>query len=185
MDVIIKYVGPVVEDFVREGYPICDIFYPTGSYVNTPPYTEGVYVLLESEPADWSTAYTKYFTKSGTTYVPVAASEGEAPVWAGDTYYLGTGKSVYANNVDGRGYLEGLRPLANTTTPFAYFERAIIIANEAAASGGTNNGVTITIADDDYKARIYWEQMCANLVDNGFYSKVGSTEFGVDPTAAA
>lgn len=147
MNVTIKYIGPVVEDFVRQGCPICDIFLPTGSYVNTPVYTQGY-------PVD-------------------AADE--------DKEY---GKSVYATNVAGRGYLPGLHPMANTATPFAYFERAIIVAGQAAKAGEANNGVTFTVADDDYKGRIYWEQMCANLVDNGFYSKVGEVEFGVDPAAA-
>ena len=48
--------------------------------------TEGrFYVLQESEPADWSSKYTSYYTKSDDTYTAVTGST--APTWAASTYY--------------------------------------------------------------------------------------------------
>lgn len=43
------------------------------------------YELLVSEPADWSTDYTNYYTKSGDNYVPVTGDS--IPTWAANTYY--------------------------------------------------------------------------------------------------
>ena len=48
------------------------------------------YTLLTAAPEDWSSGYTKYFTKSssvtGDTYTPIPAGT-EAPTFAADTYY--------------------------------------------------------------------------------------------------
>ena len=43
------------------------------------------YTLLTAEPSDWSTNYTDYYTKSGTTYTKVTGAE--APTFATNTYY--------------------------------------------------------------------------------------------------
>lgn len=52
-----------------------------------------VYELLATEPADWSTNYTSYYTKEGSgssaTYIPVPESD-PAPTFAEDTYYKKT-----------------------------------------------------------------------------------------------
>lgn len=45
-----------------------------------------VYVLTTSEPSDWETNYTNYYTKSGNDYIPVPAGSG-APEWQSNTYY--------------------------------------------------------------------------------------------------
>lgn len=47
-----------------------------------------MYTLTASEPSDWSTKYTGYYTKSGDEYTPVAGDS--APEWAADTYYIKT-----------------------------------------------------------------------------------------------
>lgn len=44
------------------------------------------YELTMSEPADWGTTYTTYFTKSNGEYVAVPESD-PAPDWAANTYY--------------------------------------------------------------------------------------------------
>ena len=44
-----------------------------------------VYELLTTEPVDWATAYTAYFTKSGDVYTPVTGDT--APTFEADTYY--------------------------------------------------------------------------------------------------
>lgn len=45
-----------------------------------------VYTLTTEAPADWATAYTSYFTKTGEAYVAVA-EVAEAPAWTENTYY--------------------------------------------------------------------------------------------------
>lgn len=43
------------------------------------------YVLQTSQPLDWTTNYTTYYTKSGDVYTPVTGTT--APTWAASTYY--------------------------------------------------------------------------------------------------
>lgn len=144
INVIIKYVGPVVEDVVREGSNICKVFVPTGCYADTPVFTDGY---------------------------PVGAEEQEY------------GKSVYATNVEGRGMLPGLRPMAHTTVPFAQFERAAIAACEAKKNGTENTGITFEI--EGYEQELYWVQMAGSMAAEGFFCKVGEKTFGTDPNADA
>lgn len=44
-----------------------------------------VYVPQASEPSDWSTNYTDYYTKVGNSYVAVTGAS--APTWSPNTYY--------------------------------------------------------------------------------------------------
>lgn len=92
------------------------------------------------------------------------------------------GKSIYATNVVGWGELPGLLPMAHTTTKFAQFERAVIVAFEAKANDTENAGITFEV--EGYEDEIYWAQMAANMVDLGFYSKVGDKEYGQDEEAS-
>ena len=46
---------------------------------------EDSYWLTTAQPSDWSTNYTSYFTKSGSTYTSVTGDT--APTWASSTYY--------------------------------------------------------------------------------------------------
>ena len=43
------------------------------------------YTLTDSQPSDWSSNYTSYYTKSGSDYTAVTGSS--APAWAANTYY--------------------------------------------------------------------------------------------------
>ena len=54
---------------------------------------EDKYFLTTSEPEDWSTKYTSYYTKSGSTYTAVPSGSG-APTWEANKYYskLASGK---------------------------------------------------------------------------------------------
>ena len=45
------------------------------------------YVLTTSQPSDWSTAYTGYYTYNSTQNTYVAVSGSSAPTWKADTYY--------------------------------------------------------------------------------------------------
>lgn len=90
------------------------------------------------------------------------------------------GRSIYATNYDGRGILPGLLPMAHTTTRFAQFERAVIAAADAVAKEEENKGITFDIGDD-YKEELYWVQMAKNMVELGFYIKVGDVEYGEKP----
>lgn len=44
-----------------------------------------IYTALTEQPADWSTNYTKYYTQSGSNYIPVTGDA--APSWTSNTYY--------------------------------------------------------------------------------------------------
>lgn len=50
--------------------------------------TTATYAVTTSQPADWSTNYTSYYTKSGSSYT--AVSGDSAPSWAAATYYRKT-----------------------------------------------------------------------------------------------
>lgn len=43
------------------------------------------HTLVETEPSDWATSYTNYYTKSGNVYTKVTGDN--APTWAANTYY--------------------------------------------------------------------------------------------------
>lgn len=86
------------------------------------------------------------------------------------------GKSIYATNVDGFKTLPGLIPMKSNTTKFAQYERAIFAAKEAEEKGAENTGITFEV--EGYEEEIYWNQIAANMVDQGFYTKVGDKEYG-------
>lgn len=52
------------------------------------------YYVQVTEPADWSTNYTSYYTKSGDTYTAVPAGTG-APTWEINTYYTKVTTSTF------------------------------------------------------------------------------------------
>lgn len=89
------------------------------------------------------------------------------------------GKSIYATNVDGWGWLPGLLPMASTTVKFAQYERAAMAAAEAKAKGEKNEGITFEV--DGYMEDIYWNQIAPHMVALGFYTKVGDREYGEAP----
>lgn len=88
------------------------------------------------------------------------------------------GPSIYATNVYSKVSFEGLDPMAHTPAKFAHFEQARHAAIEAKKKGQANAGVTFEV--EGHKEVLYWEQMCKAMVDNGFFSKVGTKTFGVD-----
>lgn len=51
-----------------------------------------IYVLTESKPANWDTAYTSYYTESSGTYTPVTGET--APTWAASTYYKRVDRTI-------------------------------------------------------------------------------------------
>lgn len=131
--VTIKFRGHVGE-LDRQSMPVCSVFAPTGSYIDSDAYVLGVDTDKDATPD--------------------------------------TGRSVLASNVGGFGVLEGLRAMADTTTRFAYFERAVMSHIEAKEAGTEDAGVTFDIGDD-YKEEIYWVQM-ADALAGQFDVTVGS-----------
>lgn len=104
------------------------------------------------------------------------------PIFNANNSYVDTVSyedTVYDTNVEGWGTLSGLEPIDDATFKFAWFERAIREYFEAFVAGRINAGVAFEV--DDADAEIYWEQMGAVMADEGFYTTVGSTEFGVAP----
>lgn len=76
------------------------------------------------------------------------------------------GKSIYATNVDGQGFLPGLLPMFSNTQKFAMFERAIFAAKEAEKAGTENAGVTFEVTG--FEEELYWEQISNAMKDQGF-----------------
>ena len=62
--------------------------------------------LLSTEPADWSTNWTDYFTKSGNNYIPVTGDT--APTFTTNTYYSIPTDYIYCDaNLEAKGFLVG------------------------------------------------------------------------------
>ena len=76
-------------DFMDSNHVINSVYLP--SYVDdvVEGYYDYTYDLTTSQPADWTTNYTSYYTKSGNDYIPVTGDT--APTWAANTYYKATG----------------------------------------------------------------------------------------------
>ena len=82
---------------------------------------EDQYWLTTAQPSDWSTNYTSYFTKSGSTYTSVTGAT--APTWASSTYYskyvwekIGDTTADYSSFVQSISYtVDG--EILNTLTP--------------------------------------------------------------------
>lgn len=98
--------------------------------------------------------------------------ENTEEVGDGESY----GKSIYATNVDGWGKLAGLIPMASFNGKMAQYERAVFAAKDAEDAGEENEGITFEI--EGYEDEIYWNQIAPNMVDQGFYTKVGDKEYG-------
>lgn len=118
----------------------------------------------------------RYFAPNNSYVDTPVFTEGypnDDEVGDGKTY----GKSIYATNVEGFGELNGLIPMASTNVIFAQYQRAIFAAKKAEEAGTTNTGITFSIGED-YKEEVYWNQIAPNMVDQGFYTKVGNNEYG-------
>lgn len=81
--------------------------------------TEPEYTLVTTQPDDWATSYTNYYTKSGDDFVPVTG--GSAPEWADDTYYSKADVIVYqlifnVTGVNGDGEVTELTPVKNNAS---------------------------------------------------------------------
>lgn len=55
--------------------------------------TTDVYTVTTSQPSDWTTNYTDYYTKEGNVYTKIPAGSG-APTWEASTYYKKTSTAV-------------------------------------------------------------------------------------------
>ena len=60
--------------------------------------TGKIYVQQVSEPGDWDTNYTDYYTKSGDTYTPVSGST--APEWEASTYYTRVDREILGTRTE-------------------------------------------------------------------------------------
>lgn len=76
-----SYVDDVLEGYYKDGQ-----FYPTDS----------TFTVTTSQPSNWATTYTNYFTRSGTSpnYVYTRLTSATAPTWAASTYYALSGTAM-------------------------------------------------------------------------------------------
>ena len=119
--------------------PICRIYRPDSSYVDTPVYTQGGPITKDGQPV---------------------AAIGDV-----DPNY---GKSIYATNVDGFGAVPCPEPFATTSVPFpvpmAQFKLAMVSDKVDEETGAPY----VEITTDDYKEAFYYNQVGVALADQGF-----------------
>lgn len=118
--------------------PICRIYRPDSSYVDTAVYTQGGPITADGQKA---------------------ASIGDV-----DPNY---GKSIYATNVEGLGSSLSPEPFATTSVPFpvplAQFKLAMV-----SDKTDENGYSYVEITTDDYKEAFYYSQVGISLADQGF-----------------
>lgn len=119
--------------------PICRIYRPDSSYVDTPVYTQGGPITADGQPV---------------------AKIGEV-----DPNY---GKSIYATNVDGFGAVPSPEPFATTSVPFpvplSQFKLAMVSTEKDEETGAPY----VEFDVDDYKEAFYYSQVGVALADQGF-----------------
>lgn len=119
--------------------PICRIYRPDSSYVDTQVYTQGGPITANGKPV---------------------AAIGDV-----DPNY---GKSIYATNVDGFGTVPSPEPFATTSVPFpvplAQFKLAMVSTEKDEETGAPY----VKFDVDDYKEAFYYSQVGVALADQGF-----------------
>lgn len=119
-------------------------------------------------PAD-SMEIARYFAPNN-SYVDSAAYVNGYTTADGEVDPEKLARSIYATNVEGLGFLNGLLPMANTTTRAAIWELAIKVAVDAKIAGEANTGVTFDIGSD-YQEEFYWRQMAQAMIGAKFDTK--------------
>lgn len=99
-----------------------------------------IYTLTTEVPADWSTTYTTYFTKSGDDYVAVPTSD-PIPDWAPDTYYSRTPvvatTAIWRYMVTGTlGSVYQIQKESGIAIPEDYYNEGLYIVPEYTAQNG-------------------------------------------------
>ena len=134
-NVTIKYTAASAVDMLGPvADPICRMMQPTGSYIDSPAYVDGM-------PNDFSTSAGSY------------------------------GKSIYATNVPGDGYLPVAEPYASTSVPFpsplAQFKLAMV-GEDLLDADENVIGKQVTFQVEDYKEAFYFKTLGAQMADQGF-----------------
>ena len=129
--------------------PICRIYHPANSYIDTAVYTQGGPITKNGQPAD----------KIGDV----------------DPNY---GKSVYATNVEGFGEIADPDLFATASIPFPIPLAQFKLAMVADAKDGEGHP-QVTIETDDYKEAFYYQQVGLALADQGFVVEVKKNEVTV------
>ena len=118
--------------------PICRIYRPDSSYVDTQVYTQGGPITADGNPV---------------------AAIGDV-----DPNY---GKSIYATNVDGFGSVPSPEPFATTSVPFpvplAQFKLAMVSTEK-----DEEGNLYVEFDVEDYKEAFYYRQVGVALADQGF-----------------
>lgn len=136
------------------------------------------YALLSSEPADWSTAYSNYFTKSGDTYVAVEGvtqpkythvSGAEAPTFEANTYYKLEGTDYvlldeepadWSTNFTDYFVQDGTEVVAPTFATDTYYEKEVVegdkLSIKAKYAGTFGNNILITLRKLTSGSTTYW-----------------------------
>lgn len=136
------------------------------------------YALLSSEPSDWATAYSNYFTKSGDTYVAVEGvtqpkythvSGAEAPTFETNTYYKLEGTDYvlldeepadWETNFTDYFVQDGTEVVAPTFATDTYYEKEVVegdkLSIKAKYAGTFGNNILITLRKLTSGNTTYW-----------------------------
>lgn len=135
-----KYLPSYVDDVI-EGYykPYDDTFTQTSN---------ATFTVTSSQPSDWSTKYTNYFTRSGTSpnYVYTHVTGSTAPTWAASTYYALTGTTETGES--GKIYVDlgedPADPYRWSGSTYVSMRSPEINAVANVVAGGTNGHLTVS-----------------------------------------
>lgn len=136
------------------------------------------YALLSSEPTDWATDYSNYFTKSGDTYVAVEGvtqpkythvSGAEAPTFETNTYYKLEGTDYvlldeepadWSTNFTDYFVQDGTEVVAPTFATDTYYEKEVVegdkLSIKAKYAGTFGNNILITLRKLTSGSTTYW-----------------------------
>lgn len=136
------------------------------------------YALLSSEPGDWATDYSKYFTKNGDTYTAVQGvvvdkyinvPGDSAPTFATDTYYKLEGTSYvllttepgdWATDWANYYQKDGTETVAPTFATDTYYEKEVVegdkLSIKAKYAGTFGNNILITLRKLTSGSTTYW-----------------------------
>lgn len=134
-----KYLPSYVDDVV-------EAYYKDGKFYEDPTFT-----VTSSQPADWSTKWTNYFTRSGTSpnYVYTRVTSSTAPTWAASTYYSMSGTEITGES--GKIYVDlgvdPAEPYRWSGTTYVSMRSPEILAVSNVAAGSTNGHLTVSYTD--------------------------------------
>lgn len=146
-----KYLPSYVDDVI-EGYykPYDETFTQTSN---------ATFTVTSSQPIDWTTKYTNYFTRTGSSpnYVYTHVTGTSAPTWAASTYYALTGTTETGET--GKIYVDlgtdPAEPYRWSGTTYVSMKSPTITAVANVVSTTNNGEITVSYTDGSTASTFY------------------------------